>query len=89
MDEAEFGQGPEIMGIPFTAVKFKGKLYAETLEGSICVRAEDAALQILSPVGEVLAEPAGEKNGGQVRFVLDGLVPGIQYRLMIKNETCV
>lgn len=83
MDETVYGQGPEMMGIPFAAVEFKGKLYAETLEGCICVKAEAAKLEILNPVGKVIAEMSGEKRGDEVRFVLDGSVPGIQYRLMI------
>lgn len=83
MDETIYGQGPEMMGIPFAAVEFKGKLYAETLEGCICVKAEKAKLEILNPVGKVIAEISGEKCGDEVRFALDGSVPGIQYRLMI------
>ena len=84
MDETVYGQGPEMMGIPFAAVEFKGKLYAETLEGCICVKAENAKLEILNPVGEVIAEMSGEKCGGEVRFALDGSVPGIQYRIMLR-----
>ena len=71
------------MGIPFAAVEFKGKLYAETLEGGICVKADDAKLEILNPVGEVIAEMAGEKCGDEIRFALDGSVPGIQYRIVL------
>ena len=83
MDETVYGQGPEMMGIPFAAVEFKGKLYAETLEGGICVKADDAKLEILNPVGEVIAEMAGEKCGDEIRFALDGSVPGIQYRIVL------
>lgn len=83
MDESAYGQGPEMMGIPFAAVEFKGKLYAETLEGCICVKAEDAKLEILSPVGKVIAEISGEKCGDEVRFAMDGSVPGIQYRIVL------
>ena len=84
MDETEMKPGPDMMGIPFTAVEFKGKLYAETLEGSICVKADRAELEILSPVGEVLARKEGEKSGDGVRFLLDGSVPGVQYHLVIR-----
>lgn len=84
MDETVYGQGPEMMGIPFAAVEFKGKLYAETLEGFICVKAEDAKLEILNPTGEVIAEISGEKHGDEVRFALDGSVPGIQYRIVME-----
>lgn len=83
MDETVYGQGPEMMGIPFAAVEFKGKLYAETLEGCICIKAEDAKLEILNPVGEVIAEISGEKCGDEVKFVLDGSIPGIQYRILL------
>lgn len=84
MDETTYNPGPEMMGVPFTAVEFKGKLYAETLEGSIRVRAERAVLQILNPVGEVLAEMEGKKDGAYVCFALNGEVPGIQYYLTIQ-----
>lgn len=84
MDETTYNPGPEIMGMPFTAVEFKGKLYAETLEGTLHVKAEKATLQILSPVGEVLSETVGEKTGEDICFTLNGDVPGIQYCLIIK-----
>lgn len=83
MDGAVFGAGPEMMGVPFTAVEFKGKLYAETLEGVIRVKAKEARLEILNPVGEVLAEITGKQEDEEVRFEMDGSVPGIQYRLVI------
>ena len=83
MDETVYGQGPEMMGIRFDAVEFKGKLYTETLEGCICVKADEAKLAILNPVGEVIAEMSGEKRGAEVQFVLDGSVPGIQYRIVL------
>ena len=85
MDETVFGKGPEMMGVPFAAVEFKGKLYAETLEGAIRVKAKEAALEILNPVGEVLAEINGYYEDGEVRFELDGSVPGIQYRLTVRK----
>ena len=84
MDETTYNPGPEIMGMPFTAVEMKGKLYAETLEGTLHVKAENATLQILNPVGEVLAEMDGEKAGGDICFVLNGDVPGVQYHLRIE-----
>ena len=83
MDETAYNPGPEMMGMPFTAVELKGKLYAETLEGTLHVKAEKATLQILNPVGEVLAEMVGEKTGGDICFVLKGNVPGVQYHLSI------
>lgn len=83
MDETTFGKGPELMGIPFAAVQMKGKLYAETLEGCIRVKARKAKIEVLNPVGEVIAEKNGEKAGEEIRFEVDGTVPGIQYRLVI------
>lgn len=86
MDETAYNDGPEMMGIPFTAVQFKGKLYAETLEGSLYIKAADAVLEVLNPAGEVIGEIAGEKMDGGVRFALDGELPGIQYHLIIKSK---
>ena len=85
MDETTFGPGPDMMGMPFTKVDMKGKLYAETLEGTLSVKAQEAQLQILNPVGEVLAELKGEKEGEEIRFALDGQVPGVQYHLIIQE----
>ena len=51
MERRAMGPGPELMGMPFTAVEFKGKLYAETLEGCVRVKAQAAKLEILNPVG--------------------------------------
>jgi hypothetical protein len=76
--------GAEMMGITFTNVTLKGKLFAETLEGTVCVKAEQAVLTVLSPVGEELAQLTGRKEGDCVRFDLDGSIPGIQYHLVIR-----
>ncbi len=83
MDETTYNPGPEMMGMPFTAVEFKGKLYAETLEGTLRVKAEKATLRILNPVGEVLAKLDGEKVGEEICFALNGEVPGVQYHLVL------
>lgn len=87
MDATTYTKGQEVPGMPFefTAVAMKGKLYVETLEGSIRVKAEDARLEILSPIGDVLTQMDGEKAGEEVHFILDGSIPGVQYRLMIKR----
>lgn len=84
MDETTYGKGPEMMGISFTAVQFKGKLYAETLEGSLLVRAREAVLKALSPVGEEIGEIVGEKGADGIYFPMTGELPGIQYHLIIK-----
>lgn len=81
MDETTFGKGPEMMGMPFAAVTFQGKLYVETMEGAVCVKAKEAVLKILNPVGEVLSEIKGERIGEEICFTLKGDVPGVQYHL--------
>ena len=84
-DAQSFTPGPELMpGLKFTIVRMDGKLYAETLEGTLRVKAENATLEILNPVGDVLAVIEGQKDGDEVCFVLRGDIPGIQYHL-IKN----
>lgn len=83
MDATQFTPGPNYMGIPITIVTLAGKLYAETMEGELAVKAKTATLEILNPVGEVLTTLQGEPCGDGVRFVLDGTVPGIQFRLVI------
>lgn len=85
MDETVYGKGPEMMGIPFTAVQFKGKLYAETLEGSLSVKAKEASLKVLSPVGEEIGEIKGEKSAEGIRFPVTGEFPGIQYHLIMRR----
>lgn len=84
-DAASYTPGPEMMpGLQFTIVRLDGKLYAETLEGSLRVKAARARLQILSPVGEILKELIGEKDGDEIVFKLAGDVPGVQYHLIIE-----
>lgn len=85
MDETTYSEGPEMMGIPFTKVRFQGKLYAETLEGSMEVKAKEAVLQVLDPVGEVIGEIAGEKADGRILFRMTGKLPGIHYHLTLKK----
>ena len=47
------------------------------------MKAENAKLEVLNPIGEVIAEMNGEKTGDEIRFEMDGSVPGIQYRLVV------
>lgn len=82
-DETFMSEGPNAMGFTFTNVTIQGKLFAETLEGELCVKAPSARLEILSPVGEVLAVQEHTAEDGIVRFMLDGSVPGVQYFLHI------
>lgn len=84
MDETTMNPGPEYMpGFSLTMVHFAGKLYAETLEGSIRVKACTARLEALSPIGEVLGEIPGIMENECVRFDLAGNLPALQYRLTI------
>lgn len=83
-DEANYTPGPELMpGMNFTMVRMDGKLYAETLEGSLTVTAESAKLIALDPVGREIGEIAGEKCDGGIRFAMKGDLPGVQYHLTI------
>ncbi len=85
MDETTYNPGSEMMGICFTAVTLKGKLYAETLEGSILVRADEAVLEALDPTGAVLGEIRGEKERDGIRFAMTGEHASVQYHLIIKK----
>lgn len=55
MDETVNQPGLEMVGFTFTAVVFRGKLYAEALEGGIWVKAGNAVLRVLDPVGKELS----------------------------------
>ncbi|MDE7286538.1 MAG: beta-galactosidase, partial [Lachnospiraceae bacterium] len=85
MDKTVYQPGTERMGRIFTRVVTRGKLYAETLEGALYVKAKEAELRILSPVGDVLAKMEGCRTGKGICFALDGEIPGIQYHLIIKS----
>ncbi len=85
MDETTYRQAPAKKGISYTEVSFKGKLYVETLEGILLVKARRAALQILNPVGEVLERRQGEKRGEYISFALNGESCGVQFYLQIEE----
>lgn len=85
MDKTEFQHPSDtVAGIPLTVVLLKGKLYAETLEGAMTVKAEKATLKILDPVGNVLAVKEGVPTDAGLVFELAGDVPGVQYHLIIE-----
>ena len=85
-DAESFTPGPELMpGLQFTMVRKDGKLYAETLEGSLFVKAVNAKLTVLNPVGRELGEVKGEKRDDGVYFNMFGDLPGVQYRLVIED----
>ena len=85
MDETVYQPEPEQAGRTFTTVILGGRLYVETLEGVLYIKAEEAELFILSPVGNVLAKLEGSKSEKGICFVLDGDIPGVQYHLIIKS----
>lgn len=85
-DAASYNPGPEMMpGLSFTMIRMDGKLYAETLEGSVFVKAANAKLTALDPVGRELGEIKGERRDGGVFFNMLGDLPGVQYHLVIED----
>lgn len=72
-------------GVRFSQVRMRGKLFADTLEGELLVRAEGASLSLLDPVGRVLKTLRGEKTQGGVRFTLAGDIPSVNYHLNIEG----
>ena len=87
MDETVYNPGPSMMGISFTAVTFQGKLFVETLEGTLLVKAEAARFEVLNPVGEPIGSYEGEKTREGVRFKLTGEFAGANYILHIDKKT--
>ena len=81
MDETEYHQGAEMMGIPMTGVTLKGKLFAETLKGEIRVKGEGVVLTMLDTVGNVIGTVPGQSAGGETVFALDGQQAAVQYCL--------
>lgn len=87
MDETTMSPGPEFMpGFSFTVVHFAGKLYADTLEGMIMVKANAARLECLSSAGTVLATLEGQNTSEGIRFQMDGSIPALQFRLVIESS---
>lgn len=85
VEDATYTPREFMPGVAFTAVKMSGKLYADTLEGAIFVKAKGAMLHILSPIGELLQELKGELTSEGVRIDLDGSIPGVQFVLIIEE----
>ena len=82
-DRQSFTPGPEAMpGIQFTIVRLDGKLYAETLEGSLLVKAGSAKLTALDPIGNVLGDIPGVPEKDGIRFTMTGDLPGVNYHLI-------
>ena len=71
-------------GIKMKCIKMNGKLYAETLEGSMEVKAEKkAVLEILDTEGNVLETMEQASGNGIATFELDGNTAGIFYHLTL------
>lgn len=85
MDETTIGRGPTIMGFPMNQVTLAGKLFADTLEGEIRVRAGSATLSFLAPSGRVIRQEQGEREGNETVFRMDGSTPSCQYRLTLEK----
>ena len=84
-DEQSFNPGPEYMpGVRFTMVRMDGKLYAETLEGSLLVKANSAKLTALDPIGREIGEISGVKTDNGVLFEMQGDLPGVNYHLIME-----
>ena len=72
-------------GIKMNTMKMNGKLYAETLEGSLDVNAEKkAVLEILDTAGDVIKTMEQPAQNGTVRFILDGSTHGVFYHLILE-----
>ena len=85
-DRQSFAPGPELMpGLSFTAVRLDGKLFAETLEGCIYVKAESAELTALDMTGREIGRIEGERLDGGVVFRLDGSVPALHFRMTVRK----
>ncbi len=86
-DQQSFNPGPEVMpGFNFTMVRMDGKLYAETLEGSLLVKAENAKFMALDPIGQEIGEISGVKTEEGVLFEMKGNLPGVNYHLIVEFE---
>ena len=80
MDESTQSPVEFFPGVPFTACAFQGKLYADTLEGSLTV-AGDAALTALDVYGNQLGTIPGAAAVDETRFTLTGDLPATAYLL--------
>lgn len=81
MDETVMFPVQEMYGVTINMVKFGGKLYMNTMEGTLTVAAPGAKLMALNPVGEEIAEVEGQREDGKTVFTLTGEIPAAQFRL--------
>lgn len=82
MDDTTYEPGEIMMGIPSTRIRMKGKLYVNTFEGKLSVKANHARLELLSQEGDVLTWIEADGTDGRVTLALKGDVPALQYRLV-------
>ena len=83
-DQESVSPGPEYMpGICLSMVRKDGKLYAETLEGSIIVRSGKATMTMLDPVGKEIGTIQGKETAEGTEFILNSRQTGIQYVLKL------
>ncbi len=71
-------------GISLTVVHFAGKLYAETLEGSITVKADKATLEALDVYGNLIEEIPGTVTENGIQFSLTGELSAVNF--LLKTE---
>lgn len=82
-DDNVISDGPEYApGITMTCITMNGKLYAETLEGSMIIKAQNkAVLEFLDTEGNVISSVEKAAKNGQVVFDLPGNVASVFYHL--------
>ncbi len=85
MDQTECAPAELYPGVPFTSVKMRGKLYADTLEGIVCVAVRPAVLTALDPTGKPLGEVPGRRTESGMEFTLDGSLPAVDFLLKLKE----
>lgn len=84
MDETTYTPAEKHHGITFTAVSMGGKIYVDTFKGTLCVKSEDAILQVLDTTGSLIQEVIGKQTTEGVQFDLTGEIPGVQFLLKLK-----
>lgn len=89
MDQSTCVPVSEMMGVPINQVTMAGKLYAETAEGILLVKARAAVLEVLDPTGNVLASFKGQPCSEGVFFDLPSQTPGVQFRLILSENGSV
>ena len=85
-DQASYTPGPELMpGLRFTNVRLDGKLYSESLEGVLLVKASKARLELLDLQGNVMETLRPEATDQELRFTLSGSLPSFHMHLVMEE----